>query len=399
MQIISTCHNNEKIIESGVSMRIIVAPNAFKGSLSAMDAAMAMKKGVLAAVPDCHVVCVPVADGGDGLTEVMVDALSGTLIEMTVLGPRLEPLPSFFCLAEVQGIAVIEMARASGLALLPKHAQDPTKTSTYGTGQLIRAALDKGVRRIIVGLGGSATCDGGIGMASALGYTFLDKEGKALAPVGGSLRLIHAIDGSKADIRTGAVTVEGVCDVTNPLIGPNGASPVYSRQKGASPEQIEELAAGLENLARIIERDMGVDIRCLPGAGAAGGLGGGLHAFLGAKLRKGIDLVIDIVNLKEKIRGADLVLTAEGRIDSQTKYDKAPVGVARAAQEAGVPCIAVCGGVGEGIDELYASGINAVFSICMGPQTLESAMRDGFNLLSHVVEQVVRTFLAGRQGR
>jgi glycerate kinase len=380
-------------------MRIIVAPNAFKGSLTAVDAAMAMRKGILAVIPDCHVVCVPVADGGDGLTEVMAQALSGTLIEMTVLGPRLDPLPSLFCLAEAQGVAVIEMARASGLALLPRSRQDPTKTSTYGTGQLLRAALDKGVRRLIVGLGGSATCDGGIGMASALGYTFLDKEGAELVPIGSSLRLIHAIDRSTVDNRLGAVVVEGVCDVTNPLIGPHGASFVYSSQKGASPEQIKELDAGLENLSRVIDREMGIDIRYMPGAGAAGGLGGGLHAFLGAELRKGIDLVIDIVNLKEKIRGADLVLTAEGRIDFQTKYDKAPAGVARAAQEAGVPCIAVCGGVGERIDELYESGISAVFSICTGPQSLESAMQGGFDLLSHTVEQVVRTFLAGRQGR
>ncbi len=380
-------------------MRIIVAPNAFKGSLSAMDAAMAMKRGILAAIPHCHVVCVPVADGGDGLTEVMAQALGGTLIETPVLGPRMEPLSSIFCLVAEERLAVIEMARASGLALLPKNKQDPTKTSTYGTGQLIGAALDKGVRRIIVGLGGSATCDGGIGMASALGYKFVDKKGKELVPIGSSLRLIHAIDKSEVDNRLRAVLVEGVCDVTNPLIGPNGASPVYSSQKGASCEQIVELDAGLENLARVIDRDMGIDIRHMAGAGAAGGLGGGLHAFLGAELRKGIDLVIDIVHLKEKIRGADLVLTAEGRIDFQTKYDKAPAGVARAALEAGVPCIAVCGGVGERIDELYEVGINAVFSLCMGPQTLESAMQDGFTLLSQAVEQVVRAFLAGRQGR
>lgn len=396
MQIISV---RQEISESGVTMRIVAAPNAFKGSLSAMDAAMAMKRGILAAIPDCHVVCVPVADGGDGLTEVMAQALSGTLIETTVLGPRLEPLSSLFCLAEAKGVAVIEMARASGLALLSKNEQDPTKTSTYGTGQLIKAALDKGVRRIIVGLGGSATCDGGIGMASALGYTFLDKDGTALVPIGSSLRLLYAIDRSEVDNRLEAVVVEGVCDVTNPLIGPNGASHVYSSQKGASVEQIIELDAGLENLAAVIDRDMGIDIRYMPGAGAAGGLGGGLHAFLGAELRKGIDLVIDIVKLKEKICGADLVLTAEGRIDCQTKYDKAPAGVARAAQEAGVPCIAVCGGVGEKIDELYEVGIDAVFSICTGPQTLESAVQDGFNLLSQAVEQVVRTFLAGRQGR
>jgi glycerate kinase len=389
---------NKKTV-SGEIMRIIAAPNAFKGSLSAMEAANAMKMGILAVIPDCDVVCVPVADGGDGLTEVMAQALSGILVETSVMGPRMEPVSSVFCLVERQKLAVIEMARASGLALLPKNKQDPTETSSYGTGQLILAALDKGVRRIVVGLGGSATCDGGIGMASALGYKFLDKDGIALVPTGSSLRLIHAIDSSKVDNRIQAVVVQGVCDVTNPLTGPNGASYTYSSQKGATVEQIKALDKGLENLARVILREMGIDIRRMVGAGAAGGLGGGLHAFLGAELKKGIDLVIDMVNLKERIRGADLVLTAEGRIDFQTKYDKAPAGVARAAKEAGIPCIAVCGAVGERIDELYDRGINAVFSLCKGPQTLESAMQDAFNLLKNAVEQVVRTFLAGRQGR
>ena len=380
-------------------MRIIVAPNAFKGSLTAMDAANAMKKGILAVLPDCDVECIPVADGGDGLTEIMAQVLSGTLIKSQVRGPRMEAVTSLFCLAETEGTAVIEMARASGLALLPKDKQDPTKTSTYGTGELIRAALDKGVERIVVGLGGSATCDGGIGMASALGYKFLDQDGKELAPIGGSLQLIHSIDRSGVDGRLEAVVIEGMCDVSNPLTGQNGASYVYSLQKGASVEQIKDLDKGLENLATVILREMGIDLRSMAGAGAAGGLGGGLHAFLGAELRKGIDLVVDLVNLKEKIRGADLVLTAEGRIDFQTKFDKAPAGVARAAKDACVPCIAVCGGVGERIDELHDVGINAVFSLCRGPQSLESAMQDSFSLLSHAVEQVVRTFLAGRQGR
>jgi glycerate kinase len=379
-------------------MKIIAAPNAFKGSLSATEAAKAMQKGILAAIPDCDIICVPVADGGDGLTEVMALALSGKLVEVSVMDPVFKPLSSVFCLAENRGVAVIEMARASGLALLPKEKQDPTKTSTYGTGELIHAALDRGVKRIVVGLGGSATCDGGIGMASALGYKFLDKNGTALVPIGGSLRMIHSIDRRKVDNRLQNVVFEGVCDVTNPLTGPNGASYVYSTQKGATTEQVKELDEGLENLAAVIQREMGLDIREMIGAGAAGGLGGGLHAFLGARLRKGIDLVIDIVNLKEKIRGADLVLTAEGRIDFQTKYDKAPAGVARAAKEAGVPCIAICGGVGERIEELYDIGIDAVFTLCNGPQTLESAMQNGFNLLSHAVEQVVRTFLAGRSG-
>lgn len=380
-------------------MRIIVAPNAFKGSLSAAQAAEAMKKGVLAALPAGDVVGVPVADGGDGLTEVMARALAGTVVQVKVKGPRMEEQESCFCLAAGQGLAVIEMARASGLALLAENLRDPTKTTTYGTGELIKAALERGVRRIVVGLGGSATCDGGIGMAAALGYTFLDRGGRELMPIGGSLPLLEKIDGSGRDPRLAGVTIEGICDVNNPLTGPNGASRVYSPQKGATPAQVKMLDDGLVNLARVIARDLGRDIGRMAGAGAAGGLGGGLHAFLGAELQRGIDVVIDLVGLKEKIRGADLVLTAEGQIDYRTGYDKAPAGVARAAKEAGVPCIAVCGSVGDRIDELYDTGIAAVFSLCRGPQTLDSAMRDGESLLAQAVEQVVRAFMAGRKAR
>ena len=362
-------------------MRIIAAPNAFKGSMNAINAAEAMKQGILAAAPECEVVCIPVADGGDGLTEIMVQALSGTIVEKKVKGPRMQDCLAPFCLTE--NIAVIEMARASGLALIPKDQQDPTKTSTYGTGELIVAALETGVRRIIVGIGGSATCDGGIGMAAALGYKFLSKDGEELEPNGGSLHHIDSIDRSGVDKRLAETVVQGICDVTNPLVGENGASYVYSPQKGATPEQVKLLDDGLRNLADVIKREMGIDICQMAGAGAAGGLGGGLHAFLQAELKKGIDLVIDIVDLKKNLQGADLVLTAEGQIDFQTKFDKAPAGVARAAKEANVPCIAICGGVGDRINELYDIGMNAVFSLCKGPQSLESAMKDGPQLLAH----------------
>lgn len=376
-------------------MKIVAAPNAFKGCMDAMQAAEAMKRGILAAAPLCEVICVPVADGGDGLTEIMVEALGGGILEKRVQGPRFEKRISPFCLAG--DLAVIEMARASGLALLAKEMQDPTKTTTYGTGELIGAALDAGARRIVVGIGGSATCDGGIGMASALGYKFLSGTGEPVEPIGGNLHLIKSIDGDGVDPRLEGTIVEAVCDVTNPFAGETGASYVYSPQKGATEEQVSYLDDGLRHLADIIKRDLGPDVLDMPGAGAAGGLGGGLHAFLGAELKKGIDLVIEMVGLKDKLYGADLVLTAEGQIDYQTKYDKGPAGVARAAREQGVPCIAVCGGVGEKIDELYHIGITAVFSLCRGPQSLESAMDNGFALLTHQVEQVVRAFMAGRK--
>jgi glycerate kinase len=233
-------------------MRIVAAPNAFKGSLNAVEAAEAIKKGILAAMPRARVICVPVADGGDGLTEVMIDGMGGKLIEKRVTGPRMEALSAPFCLVASQKLAVVEMARASGLALLPKSLQDPEQTTTYGTGELIRAAMDSGARRIIVGIGGSATCDGGIGMAAALGYRFLDKSGTPVEPVGGALHSIASIDRSGMDPRLQDLSLAAACDVTNPLTGPDGAAMVYGPQKGATPDQVTRLDAGLVNLDRVI---------------------------------------------------------------------------------------------------------------------------------------------------
>ena len=380
-------------------MHIVAAPNAFKGSLNAVEAAEAMKKGILAAVPRCHVTCVPVADGGDGLTEVMLHSMGGQRIEVRVAGPRMETVSAPFCLVPSRHLAVVEMARASGLALLSKSQHNPMKTTTYGTGELILAAMDRGATRVIVGIGGSATCDGGIGMAAALGFQFLDRAGAPVEPVGGALHEIVAIDRRNVDPRLEGLSVSAACDVTNPLTGPDGASFVYSPQKGATPDQVARLDAGLANLAQVVKRDLGADIRQMPGSGAAGGLGGGLHAFLGAELKPGIDLVLDIVGLKAHLAGADLVLTAEGQIDEQTRFNKAPAGVARMAKACGVPCIAICGGVGDAIDSLYDIGIDAVFSICKGPQSLQEAIQEAGALLAGCRQQVVRTFIAGRSGQ
>lgn len=380
-------------------MHIVAAPNAFKGSLNAVEAAQAMKKGILAAVPRCHVTCVPVADGGDGLTEVMLHGMGGQRIEVRVAGPRMETVSAPFCLVPSRHLAVVEMARASGLALLPKSQHNPMKATTYGTGELILAAMDRGATRVIVGIGGSATCDGGIGMAAALGFRFLDRTGAPVEPVGGALHEIVAIDRRNVDPRLEGLSVSAACDVTNPLTGPDGASFVYSPQKGATPDQVARLDAGLANLAQVVKRDLGADISRMPGSGAAGGLGGGLHAFLGADLKPGIDLVLDIVGLKAYLAGADLVLTAEGQIDEQTRFNKAPAGVARMAKACGVPCIAICGGVGDAIDSLYDIGIDAVFSICNGPQSLQEAIQEAGALLAGCSQQVVRTFLAGRSGQ
>lgn len=377
-------------------MKVVVAPNAFKGSMTATDAAEAMARGVLNACPQAEVIKVPVADGGDGLAEVLLDALDGEARTITVKGPRGSPVQAAFCFAPALNLAAIEMASASGLALLAAAQQNPLLTTTYGTGELISAALDLNVDHIVVGIGGSATNDGGIGMAAALGARFLDAEGDDVEPVGGSLQNIRRIDVSGLDERIARVRFEAICDVDNPLLGPDGAAHVYGPQKGAGPEQVKQLDAGLANLAAIIEADLGRDVRELPGAGAAGGLGAGLHAFVNAELRRGVDLVLELVGLEEQLTAAELVLTGEGQIDFQTAFGKAPAGVALRAKAHGIPCIVMAGGIGERISDLHQVGIDAVFSLCPGPVTLEQAMAQGPDYLCAATEQVMRGFLAGR---
>ncbi|NJO67517.1 MAG: glycerate kinase, partial [Rhodospirillales bacterium] len=299
--------------------------------------------------------------------------------------------PSVF--VDRERFAAIEMALSSGLALVPPDQRDPTRTTTVGVGELIAAALDLDVARIGVGIGGSATTDGGIGMASALGVRFLDEAGAEVRPVGGDLGRIRRIDAAGLDRRLESVRIEAVCDVDNPLCGPTGAAAVYGPQKGATAGQVNLLDDGLANLADIIERDLGVTCRDLPGAGAAGGLGAGLHAFLGAELKRGVDLVLDLVGLNEKLSGADLVLTGEGQIDFQTAFGKAPAGVGEMAKAHGIPCVAIAGSIGEQLGGLSEAGIDAVFSLCSRPMTLEDALRDAAPLLAAAAEQVTRLFL------
>lgn len=271
-----------------------------------------------------------------------------------------------FCYVEAERFAAVEMALASGLALVPSGQRDAMRTTTLGTGELIAAALDLGATRIGVGIGGSATTDGGIGMATALGVRFLGDNGVEVQPVGGELRRIRHIDVSKLDPRVQEARIEAVCDVDNPLCGPKGAAHVYGPQKGATPDQVKLLDDGLANLAEIIKRDLGMEVRDLPGAGAAGGLGAGLYAFLGAELKRGVDLVLDLVGLDAKLAGANLVLTGEGQIDFQTAFGKAPAGVGAAAKRQGIPCVAIAGSVGNRIDNLNDVGIIAVFSLAPG---------------------------------
>jgi glycerate kinase len=365
--------------------------------MSSLVAAEAMRTGIRRFSTDIEVDCIPVADGGDGLVEVLAGALAGEIISVRVCGPLQDEVEAIFCHVPQTDLAIIEMAQASGLALVGEGERNPEKTSTLGTGQLIAYCLDLKVKKLIVGLGGSATCDGGIGAATAVGYRFVDNQGRLLDPIGANLGRIASIVTDTVDRRIDSVVFETVCDVVNPLTGPNGASFVYSPQKGADADQVKRLDDGLRHLASIVRRDLGIDIENLAGAGAAGGLGGGLCAFFGAELKRGAELVLDLVGLAEKVKGADPVLIGEGQMDFQTKFDKAPAAVARIAREAGVPCVAICGQKGANISDLHSLGIDAVFTLCDGPMTLDRAVKNGQSLLTDASEQVIR--LCSRFGK
>lgn len=371
-------------------MKIVIAPNAFKGSLSGVEAAKAIRHGIERVSAHHTIIEKPVADGGDGLLEIAKGVLETIEHETIVNDPLFRQIKSSFCIMVESNAAIIEMAQSSGLVLLTEKEKDPSLTTTFGTGELISRALDQSVDKIYVGLGGSATCDGGIGAASALGYRFLDEKGKVLKPIGKNLLLINEIDASRIDKRLEKVEIEGICDVTNPLTGNKGASYIYSPQKGADEDMVAHLDDGLKHLAEVILRDLGHDVDTVAGAGAAGGVGAGLIAFFNAELRKGIDVVVELTGLRDAIKGADLVFTGEGEIDSQTKYDKAPVGVARIAQEYGVPCICIGGAIGSGVQDLHEDGVSSIFSLCNRPLSLDTAMENGGDLLTDASEQIMR---------
>jgi glycerate kinase len=376
-------------------LKIVIAPNALKGSLSARQAAAAIAAGVRRAAPQAELVQVPVADGGDGLLEVLAKALEAERIPRNVTGPLGAPLAAAFLYSPSRHLAVIEMAVAAGLALLPRERLDPLHASSRGVGELMHAALDRGAQRIILGIGGSATHDGGTGLVQALGGRFLDAGGDELRGDGESLARISRIDLSGLDPRLAATAIEVICDVNNPLLGDQGAARMFAPQKGATPEQVELLEAGLAQLARIIEQDLGRDVRHLPGGGAAGGLGAGMAALLDARLKPGAELVLELVGLQAALAHADLVLTAEGRLDGQTRHGKAPAAVARQAAKLGIPCLAIAGELGPGISALHDTGIAAAFSLCPGPLSLPEALQQAGGLLADASEQAVRCFLAG----
>ena len=377
-------------------MRICIAPDSFKESLSAVEAAESIARGVRNVSADFEIVSVPMADGGEGTVSTLVHATGGRTVSVRVTGPLGEPVDAEFGLLGDGTTAVIEMAAASGLALVRPDRRNPMIATTCGTGELVKAALDHGARKIIIGIGGSATVDGGAGMAQALGVRFLDQSGRDIPRGGGGLASLHSIDLTGLDARIRQTEILVACDVDNPLTGQRGAAPVYGPQKGATPEMVQQLSENLGRLAAVIRRDAGVDVEHLPGAGAAGGLGAGLVVFLNARLRPGIEIVMEAARLDERMAGCDLVFTGEGRLDQQTLHGKVPLGVARLASEYGIPVIALAGCVGRDRTGLNAAGIGAFFSIMDCPMSLDDAFSRAAELLAATAEQAVRAFLLGR---
>lgn len=378
-------------------MKIVVAPNSFKGSLSASQAAAAIARGVRQAFPDAEVVEVPVADGGDGTVEALVSARGGSYRTAKVEGPLGDPVEARYGLIDAGRTAVIELATASGLVLISDDRRDARRASTYGFGQLLDAARQDRAGTILAGIGGSATNDGGVGMAHALGYRFLTPSGQEIRAGGGGLEYLDRIDASGFDRAWNDVVVRVACDVTNPLTGPNGASFVYGPQKGADPETARALDAALEHLAKIIRRDLGKEVADLPGAGAAGGTGAGLVAFLGATLEPGAPLVVDASGFDETLQGARLVITGEGRVDAQTAYGKAPGEVAKRARAAGIPVLLLAGSKGPGWESLSSMGVTSIVTLAEsgdpGGHNLQVLMHDAAPELTNVAARAVQQML------
>lgn len=379
-------------------MRIVVAPNAFKGSLSAVEAADAIREGILAVMRDAEVVTVPIADGGDGTVDALVAATNGERRVVRVRGPLGEPVDAEYGLIDNGSSAVIEMATAAGLKLVPADKRDPRITTTYGVGELMQHAFDAGARRFIIGIGGSATNDGGAGMAQALGYHLLDEQGHELKPGGLALKRLARIHVGGVHANWNEAKVEVACDVSNPLTGPNGASAIYGPQKGATPEMVAELDYALRRFAEIVRRDLGVDVEHIPGAGAAGGLGAGLVAFTGAELKPGAELVMAALEFDARLESANLVITGEGRVDSQTaRFGKGPAAVARHARNAGIPVVAIGGSIAD--EKELALLFDAVEATIVEPRSLEEALANARELLVRASARIMRALLAGRRLR
>ena len=377
-------------------MKIIIAPDSYKESLSAEDVASHIESGFREVFPNAEYVKLPMADGGEGTVAALVAATRGQIIKKIVTGPLGQPVEAFYGLTGDGQTAVIEMAAASGLELVPFDQRNPLLTNTFGTGELIRDALDAGVRHIIIGIGGSATNDGGAGMVQALGGRLQDQDGKEIGFGGGSLAQLARIDISNLDSRLASCKIEVACDVTNPLIGPQGASAIFGPQKGATPEMIQLLDANLSHYCGLINRDLGIDVCFAPGAGAGGGMGAATLAFLNADLRPGIEIVVKAAGLEQAIEGADLVITGEGRIDSQTIHGKTPIGVARAAKRFGTPVIGIAGGLTADVGIVHEHGIDAVFSVLYSFCTRQEALENAADNVRMAARNIAATLKMGQ---
>ncbi|MCT0006012.1 glycerate kinase [Weissella confusa] len=373
-------------------MKFVIAPDSFKESMTAKEATVAIQAGLQKIFPDAKYELVPMADGGEGTVQSLVDATNGQLITTDVQNPLDETVSAFYGVLGDQQTAVIEMSAASGIQFVTTETKNPLITTTYGTGQLIKDALDRGMRRFIIGLGGSATNDGGAGMAEALGVQFLDENGQQIARGGAALATLHEIDMSNLDPRVAESEFLLASDVTNPLVGETGASAVFGPQKGATPAMVAELDAALTNYAAVIKAQLGVDLANTPGAGAAGGSGAGMLAFTQAKMQSGISLVVEATEVVAKAANADVAFVGEGAIDFQTQYGKTPMGAAQAIKQASpnAKVIGLAGYVGDGIDALYDLGIDAVFSIVPGAVDLPTAMKTGEANLTRTAENIAR---------
>lgn len=376
-------------------MRILIMPDSYKGSLSATDAARAMARGVESVFPDARIELMPIADGGEGTVETLVEATGGHIERCTVTGPLGEPVQAAWGILGDGATAVIETASAAGLPLIREDQRNPLLTTSYGVGELVRAALDAGMDKIIIGIGGSGTNDGGAGLVTALGARFKDAGGNDLPPGGAALAKLADIDLSGLDPRLAEKQILIACDVDNPLCGPRGASAVFGPQKGATPAMVEELDAALAHYARIAEKSCGKAVMNHPGAGAAGGLGAGLMLFTGAVLLPGIQLILQAMRAEEKLQGADLIFTGEGNTDYQTCFGKAPVGIASLAGKYSVPTICISGGIGQDYEKIYEHGISAVMPTASKPMSLEDCMERAEDLLIDATARACRLILVG----
>ncbi|WP_119326847.1 glycerate kinase [Companilactobacillus musae] len=373
-------------------MKIVLAPDSYKNSLTAKEVAQSIRKGFEKVFPEAEYVNVPMADGGEGTVQSLVDAKNGQIITEEVVNPLGNSTEAHYGLIDNGKVAVIEMAEASGIQYINQFTQNPYITTTFGTGQLIKSAIKNGARTVIIGIGGSATNDGGAGMAQALGAHLLDEKGEELQYGGAMLKKLDHIDVSEMLPELKDVRVVIASDVTNPLTGPNGASHVFGPQKGASPEMVEFLDDALSHYAEVLKRDLNKNLENVAGAGAAGGLGAGLLAFTNSQMRSGVSIVIDYTDLKEKVKDADIVVTGEGQIDFQTKFGKTPIGVAKATKEVNpdATVIAIAGSIGEKISELYPLGIDAIFTCVPGVEELSQAIQNTDKNLQQAAENIAR---------